>query len=250
LKSSSRTIDPDEISRFSREAPQWWNETGPFAPLHRMNPARVNYIKSIICRHSGRDVKDMHALDGLKILDAGCGGGLICEPLARLGGNVTGIDGDAVAIDVARDHSARAGLEISYINTTTDNLLETARDGFDVVLALEIVEHVADVDGFVDDCVNLCRPGGLVIFSTLNRTLKSMALGKIAAEYILRWVPAGTHDWRKFVKPSRLASALRAAGAHPDEIKGLVFNPLRGEFSISSHDLDVNYFIVSTRGQP
>ncbi len=248
MKSPSKTIDPDEIGRFSREAPQWWDETGPFAPLHRMNPARVGYIKSSICCHFDRDVKSLTPLNHLKILDVGCGGGLVCEPLARLGGDVTGIDGDGVAINVAKDHASRSGLEISYSNTTTDRLLEKKHGTFDVVLALEIVEHVADVDAFVDDCINLCKSNGLIVFSTLNRTLKSMALGKIAAEYILRWVPIGTHDWRKFVKPSRLASALRSAGANPVEIKGLAFNPLRGEFLLSDHDLDVNYFIVSTRG--
>lgn len=247
MKPHSRTLDPAEIARFSREAPQWWDETGPFAPLHRLNPARLAYIKAVLCRHYGRDDKSLSALDGLSILDAGCGGGLICEPLARLGAAMTGIDGDAVAIGVARDHARNAGLEITYNNALTDDLAGDKSARFDAVLALEIIEHVADVESFVRDCVNLCKPGGIIVFSTLNRTLKSLALGKIAAEYILRWVPAGTHDWKKFVRPATLAAALREAGAVPQEARGLVFNPLQKRFIVSETDLDVNYFIVATK---
>lgn len=244
---SHTTVDEDEISRFSKDAADWWDESGPFAPLHRLNPARLNYIKSSICRHYGRDEKDLKALKSLNILDVGCGGGIVSEPLARLGGTVTGIDADDSAIRVAREHAEKSGVDITYLQTATENLIGNNGQIFDVVLALEIIEHVSDIDAFVTDCVNLCRPGGLIIFSTLNRTLKSMALGKIAAEYILRWVPAGTHDWKKFVKPSTLAASLRNAGARPQETMGLIFRPLHNDFALSRIDLDVNYFMTAIK---
>lgn len=247
MSTRTGTIDPAEIARFSKDAATWWDETGPFAPLHRLNPARLGYIKDAICNHYVRDARALDALKNLCVLDVGCGGGLVCEPLARLGARVTGIDGDAVAIDVARNHAVGAGLAITYENTTTDSLLPGAAGAYDVVLALEIVEHVADVPAFVDSCAGLCRPGGVIIFSTLNKTLKSLALGKVAAEYILRWVPAGTHDWRKFIRPSALSAALRRAGATPIDAAGLVFNPLQNNFMISRTDLDVNYLITATR---
>ncbi len=243
MSMKSKTVDPDEISHFAKDSAQWWDEHGPFAPIHRMNPTRLSYLKRVICAHYGRDERDLKALKGLSILDAGCGGGVVCEPLARLGANVMGIDADRNAIDAATAHAARSGLNIAYIHGTTDELDEK----FDVVLALEIVEHVADVDAFVQSCVDRCKPGGLVVFSTLNKTLKSMALAKIAAEYIVRWVPAGTHDWRKFLRPSTLSAALRRAGATPFEAMGLVFNPLKNEFLLSPSDLDVNYFIAATK---
>ncbi len=243
MNAKSSTIDPDEISHFAKDSARWWDETGPFAPMHRVNPARLDYMKTLICRHYDRNPLDLKALRGLKILDAGCGGGLVCEPMARMGSDITGIDADQVAIGVATTHAAQAGLDITYICGTTEELNQK----FDVVLALEIVEHVADVDKFVQSCVDCCKPGGLIIFSTLNKTLKSMALAKIAAEYILRWVPPGTHDWKKFLRPSTLSACLRRAGASPFEARGLVFNPLKNDFFISANDLDVNYFIASTR---
>lgn len=250
MKTARTTIDPDEISRFAKDAPRWWDESGPFAPLHRMNPARLGYIKTTLCNHYDRDDKSLKSLAGLKIIDIGCGGGLISEPLSRLGANVTGIDGDAVAISVARGHAAGNNLEITYLAVTTGDLLTDRKARFDVVLALEIVEHVSDIDVFVRDCVSLCKPGGVIIFSTLNKTLKSFALGKVAAEYLLRWVPAGTHDWKKFVRPSVLANTLRHAGAAPLEAKGLVFNPLQNAFTISDTDLDVNYFMIAVKETP
>lgn len=248
-KAINRTLDPDEIGRFAKDAPQWWDESGPFAPLHRLNPARLGYIKSMLCTHYGRDVGGLASLHDLKVIDIGCGGGLIAEPLARLGADVTGIDGDAVAIAIAKTHAAGNNLDITYLATTTDQFLASTKARFDVVLALEIVEHVTDINAFVDDCVDLCKPGGIIIFSTLNKTLKSLALGKIAAEYILRWVPAGTHDWKKFVRPSTLAAALRQSGATPQNVKGLVFNPLQNIFVLSDTDLDVNYFMTSTKNK-
>lgn len=244
---SKATVDEDEIRRFSKDAADWWDESGPFAPLHRLNPVRLDYIKSSICRHYGRDEKDLKALKGLSILDVGCGGGIVSEPLARIGGSVTGIDADGVAIPVARDHAKKSGVKVTYLQTSTENLIQNNRQSFDVVLALEIVEHVSDINTFINDCATLSRPGGLIIFSTLNRTLKSMALGKIAAEYILRWVPAGTHDWKKFVRPSALATALRAAGATPQETMGLVYRPLHNDFTLSRTGLDINYFMTATK---
>lgn len=241
----SSTVDPDEIRHFAKDSAKWWDEDGPFAPIHRINPVRLDYLKSIICTYYGRDVKSLSALKDLSLLDAGCGGGLVCEPMARMGADVMGIDADAVAINAAKAHAARSSLAVNYICGDIDGL----KQKFDIVLALEIVEHVADVDKFVQDCVDCCRPGGLIVFSTLNKTLKSMALAKIAAEYILRWVPPGTHDWKKFIRPSGLAAALRRAGANPVDIKGLVFNPLKNEFTISDSDLDVNYFIAATKAR-
>jgi 2-polyprenyl-6-hydroxyphenyl methylase/3-demethylubiquinone-9 3-methyltransferase len=240
------TIDPADVARFSEISAHWWDEHGPFAPIHRINPARLGYIKSVLCDELDRDEKDLSALKGLKVLDVGCGGGLVCEPLARLGADVTGIDADANAVAVAASHAKRNGLNIQYKVSTAENMKQKS---FDVILALEIVEHVADVELFVKSCVDLCKPGGVVIFSTLNKTLKSMALAKIAAEYILRWIPTGTHDWNKFLRPSTLSDVLRRAGTEPFDAKGLIFNPLKNDFFISKSDLDVNYFIAARKGE-
>lgn len=242
--SSSRkgsTIDQEEISHFSKDSPRWWDENGPFAPLHRLNPVRMRYLRDQICRHYGRSADTLKPLKDLKIVDIGCGGGLVCEPLCRMGATVTGLDADPRAIATAQDHASGTGLTINYCNEGTD----THKGTYDVVLALEIIEHVADVDKFVDECVGLCKPDGLVIFSTLNRTPKSYALGIVAAEHILRWVPTGTHNWKKFIKPAELAGALRAAGATPLHACGLCFHPLKNEFLLVENDLDVNYFMVA-----
>ena len=241
------TVDADEIARFARVSDQWWDERGPFAPIHRINPTRLHYIKSVVCAHHGGDTASLAGLTGLRILDIGCGGGLACEPLSRLGADVTGIDADATAISAAQAHAGKSGLDITYLNTASTELSHKHTGRYDVVLALEIVEHVSNVDSFVQSCADLCAPGGIVIISTLNKTLKSLALGKIAAEYILRWVPAGTHDWKKFIRPSALTGSLRRAGLVPYEAKGLVFHPLKNEFAMSDHDLDVNYFITSRK---
>lgn len=242
-KSKISTIDPDEISHFAKDSGRWWDENGPFAPLHRLNPVRMKFIRDAVAAHFERPVNTMSPLKGLKILDIGCGGGLVCEPLSRMGATVTGIDADAVAIAAAQQHAAASGVDVNYLVESTDSLKGT----YDVVLALEIIEHVASVDKFVDEVVGLCKPGGLVIFSTLNRTPKSFALGIVAAEYILRWVPRGTHSWKKFVRPAELGAALRCAGAKPKDVKGLVLNPFKNEFEISVTDLDVNYFMVATK---
>ncbi len=240
-----RTADPQEIANFSKDAGSWWDENGPFRPLHRLNPARLDYLRRRIVAHFGPKKSDLKPFAGLKILDIGCGGGLICEPLARLGAAVTGIDADPKAVSVARQHAGESGLDIQCRCADAETLPEAEK--YDVVLGLEIIEHVTDPEFFVRMCVNLCRPGGLVIFSTLNRTPKSYALGILAAEYLLRWVPRGTHTWQKFVRPSELARYVRASGAQPINVTGLVYDPLRQNFSLSETDMDVNYFLSAHR---
>jgi 2-polyprenyl-6-hydroxyphenyl methylase / 3-demethylubiquinone-9 3-methyltransferase len=237
------TVDAKEIEIFAKDSSNWWDEDGPFRPLHRLNPVRLSYFKDRICEQYDLDTKSLRPYTGLSILDIGCGGGLVCEPMARLGANVTGIDADANAIAVAQNHAKQSGLDIDYRAVSTDGLIQSSKK-HDVVLALEIVEHVADVSKFVEHALSLCKSGGIVIFSTLNRTPKSFLLGKIAAEYILGWVPKGTHDWKKFLKPSELGSAIRQAGGEPTNIEGLVFDPIKGGFKRSARDVDVNYFIT------
>jgi 2-polyprenyl-6-hydroxyphenyl methylase/3-demethylubiquinone-9 3-methyltransferase len=236
------TIDAAEIQNFSKDSDHWWDENGPFKPLHRLNPVRLSYFKQQICDHFDRDFEGLKSYQGLSIIDVGCGGGLVCEPMARLGAHVTGIDADENAINVAAEHAQQNGLEISYEATTSDALAAQDKQ-YDVVLALEIIEHVADRAAFVKSVIDLCKPDGLIIFSTLNRTAKSYALGIVAAEYILRWVPQGTHNWKKFVKPSELAKLVRQNSAKPQNICGLVFNPILNEFKLSENDTSVNYFM-------
>ena len=233
------SVDKNEISHFAKDSAHWWDESGPFAPLHRLNPVRLGYIKSQLAA----DKTGAKALTGLKILDIGCGGGLVCEPLARMGASVTGIDADANAIAVAKAHAEKSNLEIDYRNSASEDIKGT----FDAVLALEIVEHVADIPAFIQSCAKLCKPGGMVIFSTLNRTPRSFALGVVAAEHILRWVPRGTHDWKKFVKPSELVTQAEQNGLTAADLCGLTFNPLAGDFALNPHDLSVNYFLTARK---
>lgn len=237
------TVDAKEIEIFAKDSLHWWDEDGPFRPLHRLNPIRLSYFKDRICERYDLNTKSLRPYAGLSILDIGCGGGLVCEPMARLGASVTGIDADANAIAVAQNHAKQSGLDIDYRAVSTDGLIQSNKK-YDVVLALEIVEHVADVEKFVGHALSLCKSGGIVIFSTLNRTPKSFLLGKVAAEYILGWVPKGTHDWKKFLKPSELACAIRHAGGEPAHIEGLVFDPVKGGFKRSTRDMDVNYFLT------
>ncbi len=236
------TVNQAEIQNFSKDSSHWWDEKGPFKPLHRLNPIRLDYIKQQICAHFDRDYKGLKTYQGLDILDVGCGGGLVCEPMARLGANVTGIDADENAIAVATEHAADNDLNITYQATSSDALVKTGQK-FDVVLALEIIEHVDQPDLFVQSIMNLCKPNGLVIFSTLNRNPKSYALGIVAAEYILGWVPKGTHNWKKFVKPSELSKMIKQHGGKPNDICGLAFNPIKNEFHLAPQDLEVNYLM-------
>lgn len=241
----SSNVSKKEIAHFSKDSHRWWEEDGPFAPLHRLNPARISYLKTQICARFGRDTDSPSPFEDLRILDIGCGGGLVCEPLTRLGASVTGIDADAKALNVAQCHARAAGLDIRY----EQKLAEDVRERYDIVLALEIAEHVPDLTAFVESCARLLEPGGIAIFSTLNRTPKSFALGIVAAEYVLRWVSPGTHHWKRFVRPSELARAARHAGLRPEDVTGLIFNPLERNFTLSRRDLDVNYFMSAVKTQ-
>lgn len=245
------TVDAGEIERFSRISEEWWDEGGKFAPLHRLNPARIGFIRDRVAAHYGRDPLDLGEdgrgpLRDLSILDIGCGGGLVCEPMARLGATVTGIDAADRNIGVARLHAERMGLTIDYRASTAEALRDQGTL-YDVVLALEIVEHVADVDLFLACCADLLKPGGVLILSTLNRTTKAFALAVVGAEYILRWLPRGTHDWRKFLKPSEVARGLRASGLSVRELAGIIYSPITGRWRIDPHDVDVNYMLLATR---
>lgn len=240
-------VDPHEIQTFAKDSSHWWDEKGPFAPLHRLNPVRLSYIRAQIDAHFGLDGKSLKPFKNLSIVDAGCGGGLVCEPMARLGGTVTGVDADENAIAVASDHAGQSGLDITYHAGTTFDLIAHKKK-FDVVLALEIAEHVPDLDAFIESCADLCTPDGLIIVSTLNRTPKSFALGIVAAEYILRWVPRGTHNWKKFIRPSEMAKALSKNGMTVKDTMGLVYDPLAvNGFRLSASDLEVNYFMTASR---
>ncbi len=240
------TIDDAEIRRFSALAQDWWNPHGKFRPLHKFNPVRLGYIKSQLCRHFGRDERSAKALTDLHILDIGCGGGLLSEPLARLGASVTGADASATNIEVAKLHAETSGLAIDYRATTAEAI---AADGetFDVVLAMEIIEHVSDVDLFLTECARMVRPGGLLLVATLNRTPKSFALAIIGAEYVLRWLPVGTHDWHKFVKPSEVIAGVDMAGLSVIDATGVTFNPLLDRWSLNPRDMDVNYMVLAGR---
>jgi 2-polyprenyl-6-hydroxyphenyl methylase/3-demethylubiquinone-9 3-methyltransferase len=234
------TIDEKEISHFAKDSSAWWDENGPFKPLHRLNPVRMGYLRRQICRHKNIDNNSLKPFSGLSVLDIGCGGGLTCEPMARMGATVTGIDADANAINVARTHAETMGLDITYVCGDAQNHDKT----YDIVVALEVIEHVSNPEAFIKTCIDRLKPGGLLILSTLNRTAKSYALGIIAAEYILNWVPRGTHSWQKFLKPSEIAAKARTYNFDVIDVTGLVFNPLKNSFVLSSDDLDVNYLIT------
>jgi 2-polyprenyl-6-hydroxyphenyl methylase / 3-demethylubiquinone-9 3-methyltransferase len=240
------TIDPAEVERFSRIAEEWWDPAGKFAPLHKLNPVRLGYIRDRAATHWRRDPLSGAPLDGLSLLDIGCGGGLLSEPMARLGARVTGIDAAGRNIATASLHASGQELEIDYRETTAEALAESGAQ-FDVVLALEIVEHVADVDLFLRSCGRLVKPGGLLFLSTLNRTAKAWALAIAGAEYVLRWLPRGTHDWKKFLKPSEVVRGLRSGSIEAQEIVGVVYSPLTRAWSLNKGDLDVNYMLYGTK---
>jgi 2-polyprenyl-6-hydroxyphenyl methylase/3-demethylubiquinone-9 3-methyltransferase len=241
------TVDAGEIERFSRIADEWWDPAGKFAPLHQLNPVRLGFIRDRAAAHWGRDALSGAPLQGLSLLDIGCGGGLLCEPMTRLGAQVTGIDAAERNLETARRHAAGQELAIDYRATTAEAMVESGAQ-FDIVLALEIVEHVADVDLFLQSVGRLAKPGGLVFLSTLNRTAKAWALAIAGAEYVLRWLPRGTHDWRKFLKPSEVVRGLRASGVETQEIVGVVYSPLSRVWSLNRRDLDVNYMLYGSKG--
>ena len=240
--SVNSTVDPAEIERFSRIAGEWWDPAGKFAPLHRLNPVRIGYIRDRAAAHWKRDPLAGLPLHGLSLLDIGCGGGLLSEPMARLGARVTGVDAAARNIAVAALHAGKQGLEIDYRQCAAETLAESGAR-FDIVLALEIVEHVADAPLFLKSCGHLVKPGGLLFLSTLNRTAKAWALAIAGGEYILRWLPRGTHDWKKFLKPSEVVRGLRSGGVETQESVGVVYSPLSRAWSLNKRDLDVNYML-------
>ena len=243
---ATSTIDPAEIERFSRIAEQWWDPTGKFAPLHHLNPVRIGYIRDHAARHWNRDPLGDRPLMGLSLLDIGCGGGLLCEPMARLGAQVTGIDAAQRNIATASLHAEKQGLAIDYRQHTAEALAEEGRQ-YDIVLTLEIVEHVADVDLFLRSCGRLVKPGGLLFLSTLNRTVKAWALAIAGAEYVLRLLPRGTHDYAKFIKPSEMSALCRKSGLVISGITGMTYNPLTGIYALGS-DTSVNYILHCVKG--
>ncbi len=238
---SGSTVDEAEVARFSAMAAEWWSPTGKFRPLHKFNPTRVKYIRDKLIAHFGRDPKAQRPLEGLHILDIGCGGGLLCEPLCRMGAKVTGVDASETNIGIASTHAIESGLDITYEATTSESLAARG-EIYDVVLTMEVVEHVADIELFLQSSASMVKPGGLMVVATLNRTLKAYALAIVGAEYVLRWLPKGTHQWEKFVTPDELERALNPTGLIVEERTGVTYNPLKDSWSLSS-DMDVNYMI-------
>lgn len=244
--SQTNTIDPAEVAKFEAMAAEWWDTEGKFKPLHLMNPCRLDYITAQIAAEFDRDLTQALPFQGLRILDIGCGGGLLSEPMARLGADVVGADAAARNIPVAQVHAAQSGLSIEYCNTTAEDLAASGAQ-FDVVLNMEVVEHVADPQGYLTACQQLLKPGGLMICSTMNRNAKSFVLAIVGAEWVMRWLPKGTHDWSKFITPDELYDLIRRAGLEPVDRKGMVFNPISWKWSTSARDLSCNYVTASVK---
>jgi 2-polyprenyl-6-hydroxyphenyl methylase/3-demethylubiquinone-9 3-methyltransferase len=239
------SIDPAEVAKFSALAAQWWDPSGKFAPLHKFNPVRLSFIRGQAAARFSRDPRALAPFEGLSLLDIGCGGGLLSEPMARMGFAVTGADASEKNIGTARAHAAQSGVGVSYRATTAETLAEEGQC-FDVVLNMEVVEHVADVDAYLSACARLVKPGGITIVATLNKTLKSLALAKVAAEYVLGWMPPGTHDWNRFIPPDHLRQKLEDSGLTVLKTQGVSFDVLTWDWRLSS-DVDVNYIIVAGR---
>lgn len=245
---SAASIDPAEIARFSAMAEEWWDPTGKFRPLHALNPPRLQFLRDRLAGHFSRDPLGAAPLAGLRLLDIGCGGGLISEPLARLGATVVAVDASEKNIAVAKLHAEGGGLAIDYRCAAAEDLA-AAGETFDAILALEIIEHVANLAAFVTACARLVRPGGAAVFSTLNRTPQSYLLGIVGAEYVLRWLPVGTHQWGRFVRPSELAAALRPHGLTITAMDGLSYQPIQQRWRLTK-DLSVNYLAFAIKDSP
>ena len=244
-KAHASSIDAAEVERFSRHAADWWDARGPMAGLHKFNPIRLAYIRDKVAERFARDPKKLDCLKGLRMLDIGCGGGILSEPLARLGAQMVGADPAEENIVAATAHAEASGVAVDYRATTAEDLA-AAKERFDVVLAMEVVEHVTDVGLFVKTCASMVKPGGLMIAATLNRTLKSFALAIVGAEYVLRWLPRGTHQWDKFVTPNELETAFESSGLRVIGERGVIYNLFADRWQLSS-DLDVNYMLVAER---
>lgn len=244
-EADTTTVDPAEVARFEQVAQTWWDPKGPMRALHRFNPVRLAYIRDEACRRFGRDPRSARSLEGLTILDVGCGGGVLSEPLARLGATVTGLDPASGNIAVAKLHAERAGIAVDYRSETVEAVVGRG-ETFDIVLAMEVVEHVTDVQAFVRACSRGVKPGGFLAMATINRTLRAFALAIVGAEYVLGWLPRGTHQWDRFVTPEELALAIEATGLTVTDRTGVVYNPLRDQWSLS-RDLAVNYMVLAAR---
>ncbi|SOE16610.1 3-demethylubiquinone-9 3-methyltransferase [Hoeflea halophila] len=244
-EAAQTTIDQDEVARFSALAAEWWNPKGKFRPLHKFNPVRLTYIRDHVAAHFGRDPKSDKPLAGLRLLDIGCGGGLLSEPMARMGAEVLGADASQTNVEVASIHAAQSGVEVSYEAVTSEELAARG-ERFDVVLNMEVVEHVSDVDLFLNSCAEMVKPGGLMFVATINRTMKARALAIIGAEYVLRWLPRGTHQYEKLVRPEEIETPLNAAGMNVTDRTGVFYNPLQDQWNLS-RDMDVNYMMLLER---
>ncbi len=247
MQAPQSTIDPSEVAKFEAMSAEWWDPNGKFKPLHMLNPCRLDYITTQIAGEFDRDLTGPLPFAGLRILDIGCGGGLLSEPMARLGADVVGADAAPGNLPVARIHAEQSGLTIDYRHETAE-ALAAAGEQFDVILNMEVVEHVADPLAFLSACRALLKPEGMMLCSTINRNPKSYAVAIVGAEVIMRWLPRGTHDWRKFITPDELFDLLSNAGLTPVDRKGFVFNPINWSWSISDRDLSVNYVTAALRG--
>ena len=245
-KMSRVSVDPAEMASFSRMAEDWWNPTGMFRPLHEMNGARLSFIKNAVCEHFHRDPDAELPLKGLRILDIGCGGGLLCEPITRLGAQVTGVDALERNLKTAKTHAEQVGLDIDYRHGTIEQMVEAGEPVYDVVLNMEVIEHVASPPEFMSDCGAMVREGGLMICSTINRTMKAFAFAIVGAEYVLRWLPRGTHQFEKLVKPVEIQRWLKDAGLQTQDSVGMTLNPITRGWKFSD-DLSINYVTVATR---
>jgi 2-polyprenyl-6-hydroxyphenyl methylase/3-demethylubiquinone-9 3-methyltransferase len=245
VEQQTGTVDPEEIQKFSAMAAEWWDPHGKFRPLHKFNPTRLAFIRDQVSTHFGRDTDGASPLEGLRLLDIGCGGGLLSEPMTRLGAQVTGADAGEKNIKTASVHARQQGLDIDYRHTTAEALAD-AGEQFDVILNMEVIEHVADTEGFMKSCATCLKPGGLMIVATLNRTARAFALAVVGAEYVLGWLPRGTHEWSKFITPDEMRSMTAAAQLTPGPTTGVSYNPLTDKWSVS-RDTAVNYMMTATR---